>query len=302
MAAPSSYLDRRFLLASIYASAVLGTLGIVWGIATRSQMILLDGAYAVIGILLSVLLLGASSLSSRGPSRRHPFGMEGATPLAVSVQGLVLLATLLYAMYEAVLTIRSGGSDVTAGWATAYGVVVTVASGAFTVWISRAAGTSDVLIAEATAWRVAVWRGVGMIVGFGALAVVEARDGSRVAPYIDPAMVLISCAALFGAPLAMIRDTGKELLEAAPPDEVQRPIAAAVAAVGRLHGLDDPTLYVTKLGGKVYVEVAAEADGALTITDEQAARDDLRRRLADLPYDIWLNVELSPRSESGRNV
>lgn len=59
------------------ATAVLGAIGVAWGIAADSQMILLDAVHAVIGI-----------------------------------QGWVLLATLLYAAVEAVLTIRDGGRAV----------------------------------------------------------------------------------------------------------------------------------------------------------------------------------------------
>lgn len=289
-------MDRRYLLASMWASGVLGALGVVWGIATRSQMVLLDGAYAVVGIVLSWLLLRASSIAERGPTAKYPYGFQAATPAAVGIQGFVLVATLLYAMYEAVLSIRSGGSDVTAGWAIAYGVIVTVASVAFTRWITRAAGASDVLIAESSAWRLATWRGVGMVVGFAVLAVLERSGQTDLAPYVDPAMVLISCALLFGSPIAMIRGTVVELLEGAPADHVLDPIVAALDVVRAEHGFDEPELFVAKVGPKLYVEVSAAADARTTIVDEQAARDRLHELLEPVPYDIWLTLELHPRS------
>ena len=57
---------------SIVVTAVLGGLGIAWGILTGSQMILLDGMYAIVGILVSLLLLWASALARGSP--------PGATP------------------------------------------------------------------------------------------------------------------------------------------------------------------------------------------------------------------------------
>jgi predicted Co/Zn/Cd cation transporter (cation efflux family) len=60
-------------------------------------MILLDGAYAVVGIALSLLLLRATTLAAHAPSSRFPYGLRAATPLAVGAQGFALLATLLYA-------------------------------------------------------------------------------------------------------------------------------------------------------------------------------------------------------------
>ncbi len=294
MPAPDPAVDRRFLLASIRVTAALGVLGIVWGIATRSQMILLDGAYAMVGIVLSWLLLRASAVASRAPSERYQYGLQALTPVAVGVQGLVLLATLVYAMYEAVLTIRLGGSDVTAGWAMAYGVLVTVASLGFTRWIERHAGASDVLVSEASAWRLATWRGVGMVAGFGLLAVIDRSDWSDLAPYVDPAMVLISCAALVGTPIRMMRATGVELLEGAPPDHVQAPIWAAVEDLVASFALSDPDISIAKVGPKLYVEVEATGDPTMTIGEEQAARDALAQALAPLPYDLWLTLEVRP--------
>ena len=295
MPAPEAVVDRRYLLASMWASGVLGALGVVWGIASRSQMVLLDGAYAVVGILLSWLLLRASSLAERGPTAKYPYGFQAATPAAVGIQGFVLLATLLYAMYEAVLSIRSGGSEVTAGWAIAYGVIITAASIVFTSWITRAAGASDVLIAESSAWRLATWRGVGMVIGFAALAVIERSSWSDVGPYVDPVMVLVSCALLVGSPLAMIRGTVVELLEGAPGAHILDPIVRALDEVRAEHGFDEPELYVAKVGPKLYVEVAASADADMTITQEQTARDQLKQLLEPVPYDIWLTLELRPR-------
>lgn len=299
MPAPEAVVDRRYLLASMWVSGALGALGVVWGVATRSQMVLLDGAYAVVGIVLSWLLLRASSIAERGPTEKYPYGFQAATPAAVGIQGFVLLATLLYAMYEAVLSIRSGGSDVTAGWAIAYGVIVTVASVAFTRWITRAAGASDVLIAESSAWRLATWRGVGMVVGFAILALLEGSSWSDAAPYVDPVMVLVSCAALVGSPIAMVRGTLVELLEGAPAEHVLDPIVAALDEVRAEYGFDEPELFVAKVGPKLYVEVAAAADARTTIVEEQAARDRLHQLLEPVPYDIWLTLELRPRSVEG---
>src|SRR5262245_19782521 len=75
-------LERRVLMVSIVAALLLGTIGIVWGIASGSQMILLDGMYGIVGILTSWLLLRASTMADKGATRRYPFGREAVTPRA----------------------------------------------------------------------------------------------------------------------------------------------------------------------------------------------------------------------------
>ena len=225
-------IERPALLRSIAVAMVLGVLGIAWGLATGSQMILLDGIYGVIGILLSWLLLRASALASEGPSRRYPFGREAFTPFVIGIQGFVLLAALLYAAVEAIYVILEGGSSVAAGWAIAYGAIATIASLAVWLWMRRVTGSSDLLAAEATAWRVGAFRGVGMVIGFAFMGLLTGSALDDAAPYVDPVMVLVTCALFVWAPVAMVRTTLRELLERVPPDEIRVPVQAAIDAIG----------------------------------------------------------------------
>lgn len=295
MAPPDAAHERSALRGSIGATAVLGALGVAWGIAVGSQAILFDGAYGFVGLLVSVVLLRASTVAARPPSARYHYGKAGVTPLAVGVQGFVLLATLGYAAAEAVWVIRAGGSDVTAGWALVYGVVATAGSVVTWRWLHARAGASDLLQAEATAWRVAALRGLGMVVGFSLLAVLERSERwDHLAPYVDPVMVLVTCAAFLPGPLRLVRTMVVELLEGAPSDEVQAAVAAAVAEVWRTTGLPEPQVRTSKVGPRLYVEVDGRAPADLTVAEEHAVRSALDASLDELPYDTWLNLDLLP--------
>lgn len=118
--------ERAGRRVSIVTTVALGGLGVVWGVASGSQMILLDGVYAFVGVAVSFLLLWASNRAVEGPTRRYPFGREATTPLAIGIQGFVLLVTLAYAAFEAALVLREGGSELTAGPALTYAVVASV--------------------------------------------------------------------------------------------------------------------------------------------------------------------------------
>lgn len=290
--------ERRALLWSIVVTAALGGLGIAWGILSGSQMILLDGMYAVVGILVSLLLLRASTLARRQPTRRYPFGRESVTPLVISVQGFVLIATLIYAAAEALAAIREGGSDITAGWAVAYAVLTTVASRGVWVWLRSQAEGSDLLDAETTAWRIAALRGVGMAIGFTAILLLEGTALDDWTPYIDPAMVLATCAVFIVAPVRMVRGTLVELLEGAPPRAIDEPVRAAVDEVRARFDLEAPSVLVTKIGRKLYVEVEGLVAPDVTVRQEEEVRAALRGRLEELPFDVWLTLELKPRPGS----
>jgi cation diffusion facilitator family transporter len=292
--APAAGAERRGLLGSIAATATLGVIGVVWGLVFGSQMILLDGVYGVIGIATAWLLLRASSLATAGPTRAYPFGREAATPLAIGIQGVILATTLLYAALEAVLTIRDGGSDVTAGSGIVYSVLITVAS--LLVWrrLRAGAGTSDLLIAEATAWRIGALRGVGMVVGFTILALITGSMLDGVAPYVDPVMVLITCVAFLPAPLRMIRGTIVELLEGAPSPEVEASVRSALDRLSADFELRAVEIRMTKVGPKLYLEVDAEARPDVTLGQVDQLRLDIEEGVRHLPYDVWLNLDLRP--------
>jgi cation diffusion facilitator family transporter len=295
MAVPDPSHVRTSLLVSIAVTGVLGVIGVAWGIIGGSQMILLDGVYAIIGIAVSFLLLGASALAAIPPSRRFPYGRAGATPLVIAVQGLVLAATLLYAAVEAVFVIVRGGTEITAGWSIAYGVLVTVGSLVVWRWLAARAGTADVLVSEATAWRVAALRGVGMIIGFTVLWLLTGSRWDRAAPYIDSVMVLVTCVLFLPAAYRMVHGTVGEVMEASPASSVRVPVIEAIEAVSTHHQLDDPVIRLSKLGPRLYVEVDITVRPDVTVEQQHEVRLDLERRLAEIPYDVWLTLEMLPQ-------
>jgi len=190
--------------------------------------------------------------------------------------------------------IRGGGSEVGAGSALTYGVVATAGAVGVWRWISVRAADSDLLVAEATAWRVAALRGLGMVAGFGMLLAIDGRY-VRAEPYVDPAMVLVTCVVFLPEPLRMIRRALVELQEGAPEAHVQELIDAAVAEVQARFDLAAPVVRSTKVGRRLYVEVEGVVPSQVTVAQEHEVRTAVRQGLAPLPYDVWLNVELLPR-------
>jgi cation diffusion facilitator family transporter len=288
--------ERGALVSSLAATALLSLLGIAWGIAIGSQMILFDGIFGLVGVGTSAMLLQASSLALRAPSRRYHYGQHSATPLVIGIQGFVLLATFAYAAMEALTSIRHGGSHFSAGVALPYGVVTAGASIVFAFWLRRRVRHSDLVAAESTAWLVAGWRGAGMVAGFALMLLLDGSAWDGMVPYIDPAMVLVTCVLFIRPPLQMVRTTIHELLEGAPAAEIQAPVREVITAVKREFNMSEPTIRINKLGPKLYVEVDAHVDPAMTVRQEHEIRTVLERRLKVLPYDIWLYMDLFPKS------
>lgn len=293
MAAPSSAREQAALRLSLVAAIVTAALAVVWGLLASSQIILFDGVYALIGIALTAIGLGASRIVDAGPTARFPFGLEALTPIVIGVQGVALLGTIVYASLEAVRTILAGGSEVAAASVAAYGAVTAVLSYVVYRRMRTFDRTSDLLDAEARAW----WAGVvlSLVVVVGSLAAVGLRAaGVGVERYVDPVLVLVASVILLPTPLSMLRTTFVELLEGRPRPEVIEPVRAAVEEVRAEFDLPEPILRVSKVGRKLYVEVDfVVEEGVWDVAGEDRVRRAVDRRLDLLPYDVWLTVEIT---------
>lgn len=285
--------ERHALRVSIVASGVIGVAGIVVGLIARSQMIVFDGVYAVLGIALSWMALRALRLVDAGPTVRYPFGREALTPLVIGIQGLVLFVVCVYAAVEAIGTIRDGGSTVSPGPAVVYAVGSFVATLVVWWWLRGLARRSEMIAAEAAQWFAGGMLGLGMVVGFAVMLAAQGTGWEQRSRYLDPVMVVVTCVVLLPTPVRMIRRAVIELLEGSPPTEVRRPVYEVVEAVRARFDLPEPLVLMTKVGRKLYIEVDFVVAPDLTVGHADEVRTRLRSGLDELPFDIWLNVELT---------
>lgn len=289
--------EQRSIVLSLVVAIVLATLGIVWGLAIDSGIILLDGVYGLIGLALSAVTLRVTALVDQGPSARYPFGREALGPLILGVQGLVLLGALAYAGFDAVRVIMDGGSQTPFGSALAYAALSFIgAFGAF-VFLRARSKHSELVRAEAAQWVAGALLSLAMLIGFTVGALVQGTTWQHAADFIDPVLVIFAALGLSPIPVAMLRTMMRELLEGAPGQQVEAPIRAAIDEAGTHFGLPQPqAVRIGKLGRKVYAEVDFlihdDPDDRWTVEEADRIRRFIMER-ADKPgQSLWLNVEL----------
>lgn len=286
--------ERRALVVSIVATAVVGALALVWGVLAQSRVLLFDGVVSLLGIVLSGLSLMAARAAVAQPTRRFPFGKQAVTPLAIVVQGVALLATLVFAAADAVVLILDGGSDVAPGTVVAYGLVSMVVAVVLDRWLRHLAPESELVAAEAAQWRAAALLSLVFAVGAGIAWGLGELSVEHVVQYVDPVLLLVACGALLPLPIRLLRTAGAELLEGAAPAHVQAALDEAVAGARAEFGLDEPTVRATKLGGRLYVEVDFLVPaGRWDVADEDRVRHRVIDHLEPLGYELWAHVELT---------
>jgi predicted Co/Zn/Cd cation transporter (cation efflux family) len=152
---------------------------------------------------------------------------------------------------------------------------------------------SELVQAERAQWKAGASLSAVIAVGGAITLLLDGSGWDGAVVYADPVLVLIACVLVAPVPFRLLRAAGLELLEGAAPPEVQAAVDEAVRQVRAAHALSEPFVAVTKLGGRLYLEVVFVVDDTWKVSDEDAVRHAIIDDLRPLGYDIWANVELT---------
>ena len=256
---------------------------LIGGFVFGSLALLADAAHMLSDVAGLAIALVAQRLIDRPASVRHTFGLQRAEVLGAQANGVLLLASAGWILFEAVR--RLSDPPVVAGRGVlivaVLGLAINIGSA---VMLARASGRS-LNMRGAYAHMLADAAGsVGVIVA--AVAVITAG-----AYWVDPvASVFIGLLVVVTA-WGLLRDTTHVLLEGAPdsidPAEVERWLAAApgVSSVHHLH-LWNLTSETAALSAHVVLE------GQPSLHQAQARGDVLKDRLADEFSIVHSTLEL----------
>jgi cation diffusion facilitator family transporter len=282
--------DQRLLMFSIWASAGFAVLSSVWGILSGSSMIVFDGLYSFVSILLSVLAVLALRFSRRGADERYPWGREAAEPLVVVIKAATLGALCAYAAIGGILDIVNGGREVAVGSAVIYALVATLGGLVVGLVLRRATrgGGSDLVRAEAAEWLGDTLLSFGVLIGFLVAYFLVAAGRADLAAYVDPGMVTLVSLAFLWVPIKLIISSLHEIMSMAPEADVLDKLRARVAAVEEKYAFSETFLRASKVGDRMDIEidfvVGAESP-VRTIADGDAVRQDLHDQLEALGYE-----------------
>ena len=285
--------ERRGFIVSIVIAVVLSAAALLLGLFTATRVLVFDGAYGVVGIAVSWASLTASGIASRDPNGRYPFGRQALVPVIVVVQGIATLATILFGAGDAIIVIAAGGKPVDAGVVVGYSAVSAIVSFMFAIWLRRQAAGSDMLAAEAVAWRAGGIRGLILTVGAGIALVMAALGATAALNYVDPVLVLLSCVLLAPMPFRLLKHGMNELLEGAPSAELAREVDAAAETIRARFDLQGSQTRCTKVGRKLSVEVVYLALSGTTIAQVDEVRHALLAELRRDDRDVWATIEFT---------
>lgn len=299
MCARTNQNENRVLIFSALLASGFAIGGLVLGLLVGSLVIVFDGVYSLVSLLLTLLSLAASKYIQKPSDASFPHGRAVIEPIVIAIKGAVILTVVGFSLYSAIIALFNGGREVDASIATLFGVINVVGCGYAWWYIARKSRTfsSGLIEAESKQWQMDTLLSVAVTAGFVAAWLVTLSPFSAYSVYADPMMMVLMSFYFIKVPFDMLKGAVRELLNMAPNREICDKVDEEINAVNSDSEANAKLELagVTKVGQelRVTVDVHSCASNSIAATDIARTRKNLHRRLSTLPFELQLNLNIA---------
>jgi predicted Co/Zn/Cd cation transporter (cation efflux family) len=183
---------------------------------------LLDGLFNLTYFATGLFTVKVASLVAGGDDERFPHGYAFFEPLVNGIKGMLVLGVSIMALVGSLQALLSGGRTIAAGMAIAYGVFATVVCWSLALVMKRGVKTTDSPLVEADAenWLVNAAISSCVLLAFAGIFLLKAMGLDRLAPYVDPIVVLTVVAISIAVPVRMAWNALMALMNRAPSHRI----------------------------------------------------------------------------------
>ncbi|WP_189637755.1 cation diffusion facilitator family transporter [Thalassotalea sp. HSM 43] len=288
--------EQTILKICVFTTAAFAILGVCWGLYAGSGMVLFDGIYSTISLLLSLVsLLVLKQIQSANEDMRFPFGKAHFEPLIILFKSLIVIGVCLFSSIDAVLVVLEGGRNVAIESALIYAIISTI--GCFIIFMfllikNRSIG-SKLLNAEKNQWFGDTVLSVGVLAGFSVSLLLRDSQYSQLIPYADPVMVVIASCLFILMPMKTLLAAGKEILYYQVSDDQLQPIDDEASTIAKQLNAQYK-LRMVSIGREVNIELNfLMSKGLLSIAEMDAIRNRISQAAEQLNEQHWVNVNFT---------
>ena len=289
--------ENRVLLFSALLAACFAIGGLVLGLLVSSLVIIFDGVYSLISLLLTLLSLTASKYINRPSDTTFPFGRAIIEPIVIAIKAVVILLVVGYSLYSAIDNMMSGGREVDASVATLFGTFNVLGCGYAWWYISNKSkrNSSGLIYAESKQWQMDTLLSVAVTIGFVVAWLITYSPFAKYAVYADPTMMLLMSFYFIKVPFQMLRDAIRELLMMSATKDICDAVDSDVIAVDKEANQDLKLIGVTKVGPELRINIDIHTNDqlAIAVDDIERTRRQLKQRLSKMPYVLQLNLNIA---------
>ncbi|QQK78660.1 cation diffusion facilitator family transporter [Salicibibacter cibi] len=283
----------RILFVSTASAFTFAVIGIVWGIYSSSQMILFDGLYSIISLVMSLMAILASQYINKDDEKKFPFGKTAIQPMIVVMQAIVMGLLCVSALTSSVIALLTGGREIAVGSALLYGFFSLVFCFAVQLFFSKNKHRSEFIRSEAAQWFMDTILSLAVVIGFLIALFLDNTPWAFIIDYIDPTMVLLAGLYFLSVPIKLIRKNGKELLMMTPDQDLFNNIRFEMAILERKYNIQDSWLRMAKMSDVLYldIDIIVSNDSTIsTIEDSDMFREEFQQQLDQYDVVPWVTI------------
>ena len=250
--------ERHILKFSVYLAWFFTIMGLVWGVLSGSQMIIFDGLYSFISVVLSSLSIYAARNVKIADDARFPLGRARMEPMVIAFKSLVIVALCVTAASRAVISLFSGGQEINALSAMTYAIVATVLCLGGLLYMLRKrkkVPTSILIKAECMQWGMDTLLSVAVLLGFSIAFVMQRMGYERFAQYIDPLMVIAASLFFVKMPFKSLVEGVKDMLGMSPDDDIYRVSKKVLEEIAKKRRFEGFSLRISRAGRQVIYKI-----------------------------------------------
>lgn len=261
-------------------------------------MIIFDGLYSFISVILSMLSLYINNYMTKRDFEKFPFGKHILEPIVISIKSLIIAAMCLYSLIEAIKTLINGGNNLKFGLALIYSVVSVLGCGIISFYIKQKEKkiNSELIKAECTQWFMDTALSTAVLVGFIIAMILTRTKLSFFNPYIDPFMTIIVSLVCIRIPIRAFIENFKEVICVKANDKINDDIYILVKEIEEEYNFQESITRVSKVGRELRIEIdfIYNKDSKLKTLDQMDnVREEINDAIKHIEYNKWLNVSFT---------
>lgn len=281
--------EQNILAFSACGALFFALLALTWGVLAGSQMIMFDGVYSFISLVLTGLYFYAARSIAMGSDEKFPFGRAQIEPLVIVVQSVVLLVICAKAFSSAVITLFSGGREIDNLSGMGYAAIGV--TGCFISWYyimrvgEKKAPQSELIRTQGAQWLMDTLLSLAVLIGFFIGYLIQRAGYGYYARYIDSLMVIIAVLFFIRGPIVSFIDGIRGMLIMAPEKTAYSVSKEAMKEIAQQRGFDDVILRVGKAGRQLVYEVSfvtKDPQSSCSIGEMDAIHRQAESRLREL--------------------
>lgn len=287
--------ERHLLRFSVWIALLFTVMGVIWGVAINSSIILFDGIYSGVSLILSLLSLVALRLVNLPRDDKFHFGRATFEPMVMALKSIVIIGVCFYGVIGASIDLVHGGAHVTSfKLGMLYGLVATTLCIISWLYLKTRGGDMPELVqAESEQWFIdTVFSGVTFL-GFVISYFLLSTQYKIWVPYIDPLMVVAASAIFIRTPLIRLISSIREILQMAPDQNVQNDIRACIDRAVDSALFSDTVIRTVKIGRELFIDITFIVKKDIKkfdVLEQDIIREKVENSLLELDFKLYLMI------------